>query len=50
MSSILNARRAGFADNLYTSLVISKICFELCLIDRVTPARIKKIDQYALRV
>lgn len=44
------ARRVGFADNLYMSLLISKVCFELCLTDHVTPARIKKIDQYALRV
>jgi len=48
--TLLNARSARFSDRLYESLLVAKICLEMCATDRITTSKIRKIDQYAVRV
>lgn len=50
MQNKINAQSARFADRLYSSLLISRACIDMCSTHVVTLNRIKRIDQYAVRV
>lgn len=50
MITIPSTRSARFSDRLYASLLVTRICLDMCTSDTITLSKIRKIDQYALRV
>ena len=50
MSNNIAAQSVRFADNIYATLIIARACLVMCTSDTMTPTKIKKLDQYAIRV
>lgn len=50
MINLMGTKSASFCERLYESLLISRICLQMCETPRVSAGKIRKIDQYAIRV
>ena len=48
MESTKITRAVRFADRLYSSLVLTRVCIEMSSTTRVTPKSIKRIEQVAV--